>query len=186
MIKFEVDHIELNIDTAKALLMFAADKKSSTPAYACVGLTKNRLAATDGHALVLFDGVGNYHADLENQLFPRVYVERQLKLAQVDKCKVSLAFVDLASQVEMFPNVDIIVPQDMRKSCPDHTPLVAEYLARLVAVQSACYPKGGKHVGRVHLTGTGHQWDAVRFDCGRHTAETEEKATVVFMPTRAQ
>jgi hypothetical protein len=185
MITFHATHVTLPVDTAKALLLFAAGKKPMRPEFSGVGISKNRLVATDGCAAVVFHGSPSVplteHGQPEHHWFLREYVERELKLAQLDKREVTLHF-DKTSNEASFPDIDTLVPQVGTWSASEPIPLVAEYLAKLVAVQQACFPKSkDAPPGWVDLTGCGGRMQPLRFDVGN--TSTFSRATVIFMPT---
>lgn len=186
MIQFNVDHVLLSIDVAKALLLFAAPKKTHKPELIGIGVHyQGALVATDGHALVFFEGQGEAQA-YHGKVFPREYVERQLKLAAVDKEYVRLFYRQLSEDLK-YPDVGHVIPPKIRNQGAGHSAgvrLVAEYLARLVSVQLACFPKKGA-VPHIELTGCDQELNPVRFDCGRNDPLAIEKATVIFMPARS-
>lgn len=154
--------ITLTPDTCKALLKFASKDKSRPNMYG-IGVHQGSLAATDGHCAVTFyvPLEPDTAASLEGRIFPRPYVEQQLRLATALKTDVSLEPIQVFDGP--FPPISQILPP----AAPGD-PLLRldpQYLALLPLVAKACQAlitclSGGSDGGPVRFDFQGQQISA--------------------------
>jgi|SRR5690606_19341156 len=155
--------ITLTPDTCKALLKFGSKDKSRPHIYG-IGVHQGSLGATDGHAAVTFyvPLKPDTAADLEGRVFPRPYVEQQLRLATALKTDVSLEPIQVFDGP--FPPVALITPAATPGATL--TRLDPQYLALLPLVAKACQAP-------VVSLSAGHDDGPVRFDFrGRQISAT--------------
>lgn len=179
MITFHPSHLEISVPVARALLAFASRDKTR-PHLCAVAVTETGLAATDGHAAVLFDGStvidGAPTWSIDGRVWSRAEVETALKRAVAEKRSVRLAYSAMLPDVKP-PPMRQVLPHDGIAGNDTYVGVDPRFLAALKAVATACGERG------VRLTALRGALDPIGFRCSSVSSSRLE-ARAAIMPMR--
>lgn len=172
--------VELSPAVAKALLEFASRDKTR-PHLCAVGINSGDLCATDGYTALRFKDCG-IPESYTGRIFPRAYVETELKAGIARKTNVFLYFDNLSHETLKFPTLQDVEPKDRRVNSEDATGIDSTYLGRLALVAKACKgDSAGKQNGVLLVSLTG-ALNPIGFEVGHNHGDLN--AFVTIMPMR--